>query len=107
MDRLTHSYIDGGYWASILKISACGENECRGEIIDKLAAYEEIGTPEQIAAWKEVAERLLGDDDGCLICYGEGIGCNVYGSEGCIRHILRRGTHAAAKAALEAQREQR
>ena len=49
MERLTHRYTDGEAWASIYKIYACGEYECRGPIIDRLAAYEDIGlTPEEI-----------------------------------------------------------
>lgn len=49
MERLTHRYTDGEAWASIYKVSACGENECKGPIIDRLAAYEDTGlTPEEV-----------------------------------------------------------
>ncbi len=43
MERLTHRYTDGEAWASIYKVCACGEHECKGPIIERLAAYEDIG----------------------------------------------------------------
>lgn len=43
MERLTHRYTDGEAWASIYKVCACGEYECKGPIIDRLAAYEDTG----------------------------------------------------------------
>jgi len=43
MERLTHRYTDGEAWASIYKVFACGEHECKGPIIERLAAYEDIG----------------------------------------------------------------
>lgn len=56
MNRLTHRYVGGVAWASIYKVSACGENECKGPIIDRLAAYEDTGLePEEI---KEVQEAM-------------------------------------------------
>lgn len=51
MERMTHRYVGGTAWASIYKVSACGENECKGPIIDRLAAYEDTGLePEEIMA---------------------------------------------------------
>lgn len=52
MERLTHRYTDGTAWASIYKVCACGENECKGPIIDRLAAYEDTGlAPQEIETW--------------------------------------------------------
>ncbi len=49
MERITHRYADGEAWASIFKVSAVGEAECIGPIIDRLAAYEDTGLePEEI-----------------------------------------------------------
>ena len=49
MERLTHRYTDGEAWASIYKVCACGEYECKGPIIERLAAYEDTGLePEEI-----------------------------------------------------------
>ncbi len=48
---MTHRYTDGTVWSSIYKVCAYGENECKGLIIDRLAAYEDTGlTPEEIKA---------------------------------------------------------
>lgn len=43
MVRLTHRYMDGEAWASIFKVTPCGEQEVKGEIISRLAAYEDTG----------------------------------------------------------------
>lgn len=53
MERMTHRYTNGEAWASIYKVSACGEHECKGTIIERLAAYEDTGLEPE-----EVAERL-------------------------------------------------
>lgn len=46
---MTHRYTNGEAWASIYKVSACGEHECKGPIIERLAAYEDIGIePDEI-----------------------------------------------------------
>lgn len=51
--RMTHRYTDGAAWASIYKVCACGENECKGPIIDRLAAYEDTGLePCEVEAMK-------------------------------------------------------
>ena len=53
MERLTHRYTDGEAWASIYKVSACGEHECKGPIIERLAAYEDTGLePEEVVQTK-------------------------------------------------------
>lgn len=50
MERLTHRYTDGEAWASIYKVCACGEYECKGPIIDRLAAYEDTKlSPETVS----------------------------------------------------------
>ena len=43
MGRMTHRYTDGEAWTSISNVCACGENECKGPAIERLAAYEETG----------------------------------------------------------------
>ena len=53
MERLTHRHTSGMAWASIFNVAACGETECTGPIIDRLAAYEDTGLEPE-----EVAERL-------------------------------------------------
>lgn len=53
MERLTHRYTDGEAWTSIYKVSACGEHECKGPIIERLAAYEDTGLePEEVVQTK-------------------------------------------------------
>lgn len=53
MERLTHRYTDREAWASIYKVCACGEHECKGPIIERLAAYEDTGLePEAVEAMK-------------------------------------------------------
>ena len=53
MERLTYRYADGEAWASIYKVSACGEHECKGPIIERLAAYEDTGLePEEVVQTK-------------------------------------------------------
>lgn len=57
MERFTHRYIYGEAYASIWNIVACGENECKGPLIDRLAAYEDTElTPEAAAQLKQIAE---------------------------------------------------
>lgn len=74
MERLTHRYTDGEAWASIYKVSACGEHECKGPIIERLAAYEDTGmTPEEIDALQKreqgLAEMLVNVSCGCAVSY--------------------------------------
>ncbi len=58
MERLTHRYTDGKAWANIYNVCACGENECKGPIIDRLAAYEDTGMePEEIYGLCEMDKR--------------------------------------------------
>ncbi len=53
MERMTHRYTDGEAWASVCKVSACRDNECKGPIIDRLAAYEDTGLePVEVEAMK-------------------------------------------------------
>lgn len=57
MNNLTHRYTGGMAWASIRNVVACGETECIGPIIDRLAAYEDTGLePEEVLTGKELAE---------------------------------------------------
>jgi hypothetical protein len=74
MERLTYRYADGEAWASIYKVSACGEHECKGPIIERLAAYEDTGmTPEEIDALQKreqgLAEMLVNVSCGCAVSY--------------------------------------
>ena len=74
MERLTYRYADGEAWASIYKVSACGEHECPGPIIERLAAYEDTGmTPEEIDALQKreqgLAEMLVNVSCGCAVSY--------------------------------------
>lgn len=74
MERLTYRYADGEAWASIYKVNACGEHECKGPIIERLAAYEDTGmTPEEIDALQKreqgLAEMLVNVSCGCAVSY--------------------------------------
>lgn len=49
MDRLTHRYIGGKAYVNMDHVSKCGEYECGGPAIERLAAYEDTGLePEEI-----------------------------------------------------------
>lgn len=74
MERLTHRYTDGEAWASIYKVCACGEYECKGPIIDRLAAYEDTGLePGDISAIQRreqgLSELLVNISCGCAVTY--------------------------------------
>lgn len=63
MERMTHRYVGGTAWASIYKVSACGENECKGPIIDRLAAYEVTGLmPEEVADLQRAWDMYGGEE---------------------------------------------
>ena len=60
MERLTYRYADGEAWASIYKVSACGEHECKGPIIERLAAYEDTSlTSEEVAEYQHLCKTYV------------------------------------------------
>lgn len=78
MERLTHRYTDGEAFASIYKVLTCGEHECKGPIISRLAAYEDTGlTPEEIMGLIALPNPPLTIEDLRGI-YGEPVWCGPY-----------------------------